>query len=92
VLFLLGPLLDALIVTADAVDRIGEPDRAVGGDGDVIGRVQLLAVVLVRDDGDRAVELGPCDAPDTMLMVISRPSRSIVFPFEFIDGWRKTLK
>src|SRR5947209_8546742 len=33
-------------------------DRGVGGDGDVIGRVQLLAVVLVRDDGDRAVE-GP---------------------------------
>src|SRR5215831_6353871 len=67
VLFLLGLLLDALIVTADAVDRICEPDRAVGGDGDVIGRVQFLAVVLIRDDGDRAVELGLCDAPGTML-------------------------
>jgi hypothetical protein len=67
VLFLLGLLLDALTVTADAVDRIGEPDRAVGGDGDVIGRVQLLAVVLVGDDSYRAVALGPCDASATML-------------------------
>ena len=60
-LLLLG--LHAFIVAADAVRRIGEPDRAVGGDDDVVRGVQLLAVVLVGDDRDRAVELGPGDPP-----------------------------
>src|SRR5262249_48790765 len=57
VLFLLERFLQALIVTLDPVARIREPDRAVGSDGDVVRRVQLLAVVLVGDNGDRAVEL-----------------------------------
>src|SRR5260370_13250256 len=58
-LFLLGVGFDALIIAADAVDRIGEPDRTIGGDERVVRRVQLLAIVLVGDDGDRAVEFGP---------------------------------
>src|SRR6202171_870014 len=58
-LFRLG--FDALIIAANAVDGIGEPDRTVGSDNRVVRRVQLLAIVLVRDDSDRAVEFGPGD-------------------------------
>src|SRR6202035_2721766 len=67
VLVLLRIGFDTLIVAADAVDRIGEPDRAIGGDGRVVRRVELLAVVLVGDDRDRAVELGAGDPPAAML-------------------------
>src|SRR6267154_3717651 len=61
VLFLLRFGLDALIIAADAVDRIREPDRTIGSDDRVVRRVQLLAIVLVGDDGDRAVKFGPGD-------------------------------
>jgi hypothetical protein len=64
-LFLLG--FDSLVVCHDPVERIAEPDRAVGGDDDVVRRVQLLAVVAVGDDGDRAVELGASHPPGAML-------------------------
>src|SRR6185437_3653658 len=67
VLLLLGLLFEALVVAADSVDRVGKPDRTIGSDNDVVGRVQLLAVVLVGDDGDRAVELGPSDPSPAML-------------------------
>jgi len=40
VLFLLGLGLDALIVAADAVDRIGEPDRAIRSYNRIVRRVQ----------------------------------------------------
>ena len=63
VLVLFGRGFDAFVIAADAVDRIGEPDRAVGSDGCVVRRVQPLAVVLVGDDGDRAVKLGAGHAP-----------------------------
>src|SRR5262249_34541992 len=66
-LLLLGRGLDALIKAADAVGRISEPDRTVGGDDRVVRRVQLLAIELVGDDRDRAVELGPRDATAAML-------------------------
>src|SRR5262249_6230838 len=39
VFFLLGLGFDTLIVAADAVDRIGEPDRAIGSDNRVVRRV-----------------------------------------------------
>ena len=66
-LVLLGVGLDALIKAADAVGWIAEPDRAVGGDHRVVRRVELLAVELVGDDRDRAVEFGPGDPPAAML-------------------------
>src|SRR2546429_846343 len=53
VLFLLRFGFDALIIAADAVDRIGEPDRTIGSDDRVVRRVQPLAIVLVGDDRDR---------------------------------------
>ena len=66
VLFLLGLGLDALVKAADAVGGIAEPDRTVGSDDRVVRRVQLLAIVLVGDDRDRAVEFGPGDPPAAM--------------------------
>jgi hypothetical protein len=65
-LLLFGLGLDALIKAADAVGWIREPDRTIGSDHRVVRRVQPLAVVLVGDDGDRAVEFGPSDAPAGM--------------------------
>src|SRR5580704_10632465 len=67
VLFLLRLGFDALIIAADAVDGIGEPDRTVGSDNRVVRRVQFLAIVLVGDDGDRAVQFGPGDPSAAML-------------------------
>src|SRR5712672_52080 len=60
-LFLLRLGFDALVKAADAVDRIGEPDRTIGSDNRVVRRVQPLAIVLVGDDRDRAIEFGPGD-------------------------------
>src|SRR5216683_4060472 len=60
-LFLLRLGFDALIIAADTVGWIGEPDRTIGSDNRVVRRVQLLAIVLVGDDGDRAVQFGPGD-------------------------------
>src|SRR5246127_2454557 len=67
VLVLFGLGLDALIIAADAVDRIGEPDRPIRRDDRVVWRVQLLAIVLVGDDRDRAVVLGAGDTPAGVL-------------------------
>src|SRR6185437_6865195 len=61
-LVLFGVGLDALVKAADTVGRVAEPDRTVGRDDRVVRRVQFLAIVLVGDDGDRAVEFGPRDA------------------------------
>src|ERR1700730_16956503 len=61
-LFLLRLGFEALIKAADAVGWIGEPDRTIGSDNRVVRRVQLLAIVLVGNDRDRAVEFGPGDA------------------------------
>src|SRR5882757_6746984 len=66
-LFLLRLGFDALIIAADAVDGIGEPDRTIGSDNRVVRRVQLLAIVFVGDDSDRAVEFGPGDPSAAML-------------------------
>src|ERR1019366_2786149 len=65
-LFLLGLGFYSLIIAADAVDGIGEPDRAIGSDNCVVRRVQLLAIVLIGDDRDRAVEFGPGDPSPAM--------------------------
>src|SRR5262245_28026359 len=67
VLFLLGRGFDTFVEAADTVDRIGEPDGAVGSDDDVIWRIQLLAIIAVGDDRDRAVELSTGDPPAAML-------------------------
>src|ERR1700681_923918 len=61
VLFRLRLGFEALIIAADAVGRIGKPDRTIGSDNRVVRRVQLLAIVLVGNDGDRAVQFGPGD-------------------------------
>jgi hypothetical protein len=87
-LFLLG--LEALVVGHDPVSRVGETDRAVGGDDHVVRRVQLLAVVAVGDDGDRAVELGTRDPPGAVLAGDEAVDAVVVLPFEFIDGARNT--
>ena len=62
---LLGAI--ALVVGVDAVGGVGEPDRVVRLHHDVVGRIQALAVPFVRDDGNRAVDLGAGDAARQML-------------------------
>ena len=49
--------LVAFVVAEDAVAGVGEPDAAVGMHHDVVGRIEVLAVVFLGDDGDAAVEL-----------------------------------
>ncbi len=49
----------ALVVAVDAVGRVGEPDRPVAADDDVVRAVQPLAVEAVGERRDRAVVLGP---------------------------------
>ena len=73
-------LLVADVVAGDAVGRIGEPDRAVGMGGDVVGRVEPLAVVAVGDRGDGAVILGAADAARAVLAADQRPARSRQLP------------
>src|SRR5450631_964288 len=66
-LFLLRLGFEALIKAADAVGWIGEPDRTIGSDNRVVRRVQLLAIVLVGNDRDRAVEFGSGDPSAAVL-------------------------
>ena len=60
-----GPV--ALRVIEDAVGRIGEPDRPVRGDHDVVGRVQPVTLVAIDDGRARAVRLVPGDPPRAVL-------------------------
>jgi len=55
------------VVGVDAVGGVGEPDGVVRLHHDVIGRIQPPAVPLVRDHGNRAVNLGSGDAAREML-------------------------
>ena len=59
--------LVALVIAVDAVGRIGEPDRAVGSDDDVVRAVEALALEALGEDRDRAVVLGAGDAPVAVL-------------------------
>ena len=63
----LGPVGVAFVFAVDAVARIGEPDRAVAGDHDVVRGVQRLALEAVDQDGDAAVELGARHPPGVVL-------------------------
>ena len=56
-----------LVVRQDAVGRIGEPDRPVRADHDVVRAVQPLALVLVGDERQPAVVLGADDAAAAVL-------------------------
>src|SRR5262249_2963114 len=59
--------LEAFVVAANAIHRIGEPDAAVGVNYNVIRRIQTLALKLFRDDRYRPVRLIPDDTPAAML-------------------------
>src|SRR5439155_12990505 len=59
---LFGLFLLAFPLAVDAEQRIGEPDRIVGLDHDVVRRVQPLALELVGQHRDLAVLLGAGDA------------------------------
>src|SRR5262249_34666011 len=59
--------IDGALVELAAVRRIGEPIAAVRMRDDVVRRVEVLAVVLVRDDRHRAVVLVTDDAPGQVL-------------------------
>jgi hypothetical protein len=57
-------------------------EQDVGGDDNVVRRVQILAVVAVGDDGDRAVELGTRDPPGAVryLLFSDIPNNRIMRP------------
>src|ERR1700751_2066988 len=61
----LGFALPSLIVAVDPVGRIGEEDRTVRFDHDIVGRIQSAPLILVGKYGDRTIVLGPADAPRT---------------------------
>ena len=82
----------ALVVAEDAERRIGEPDRAVGLDDDVVRRVEPLALeacristVIVPSYSVRVTRRASCS------QVTSRPCRSRVLPLALFDGLRNTL-
>ena len=64
-LLLLRPA--ALELRHDPVAGVGEPDAVVGLHHHIVRRVEPLALVLVGDDGDRAVRLGAGHAPASVL-------------------------
>ena len=55
------------VIARDPVMGIGEPDRAVRLDHDVVGRIQPLSLEAVRDDGHRSVVLRSRDPPLALL-------------------------
>src|SRR6185295_14693819 len=57
----------ALVIAENAERRIGEPDRVIGFDDDVVGRIERLAVELVDQGGNGAVELCARQAPGVVL-------------------------
>jgi hypothetical protein len=57
----------ALVVGEDPVTGVGEPDRAVGRDDDVVGSVEPPPLVPVREHGHRAVVLRTCHPPGQVL-------------------------
>ncbi len=61
----LGP--DAFVIARNPGRRIGEPDRVVGLDHHIVGRVERLAVELVDQDRDGAIVLGARDPPSAVL-------------------------
>src|SRR5229473_3560454 len=90
-LFLLRLGFDALIIAADAVGWIGEPDRTIGSDNRVVRRVQLLAIVLVGDDSDRAVEFGPRDPSAQRNPVATRSTAMVPAKAGKPEGPNETL-
>src|ERR1700745_87411 len=63
----LGFALPSLIVAVDPVGRIGEEDRTVRFDHDIVGRIQSAPPMLVGKYGDRTIVLGPADASRKVL-------------------------
>jgi len=59
--------LIALVINVDAIGRIAEPDRIIGFHDDVVRAVEPLALIAIRQDGDRAIMLCPADTPRLML-------------------------
>src|SRR5208282_360820 len=48
----------ALVIGHDAVTGVGEPDCAVGMNGEIVGSVELFALIAVHQNRDRAVRFG----------------------------------
>ena len=59
--------LSTFVITGDAEDGVGEPDRTVGFHYDVVRRVQPPTVEAIGEDRDRTVDLGAGNAPPAML-------------------------
>ena len=74
---LLGLFLLAFPLAVDAEQRIGEPDRVVGLDHDVVRRVQPLALELVGQHRDLAVLLGAGDAAGDRMLAGDEPALTV---------------
>jgi hypothetical protein len=87
VLVLFGLGFDAFVIAADAVGRI-EPSEATAASFGEFSRLPLYlsAMIVIEPSSSVRVTRRPLCS-----QVISRPSRSIVLPLEFIDGCRNTL-
>src|SRR5439155_660637 len=57
----------------DAVARIGEPDRAIRVNGGIVGRVELLSIEVVDQDGPGAVVL-PAAHPARVVLTRDQPA------------------
>src|SRR5208337_1885348 len=63
---LLRLLPSALVIVHDSINRVGEPDRAIGFHDDIVRRVQALTAVPLHQDRDPAVIFGAVQAPAAM--------------------------
>ena len=91
VLFLLGIGFDALVIAADAVGGICGPDEPSEATTASFGEFSFLpvclsAMMITEPSSSVRVTRRPLCSH-----VSRRPSRSMVLPFEFNDGWRYTL-
>lgn len=81
---------DARIVPGDTVNGIGEPDRIIGLDHDIIGRIEALAVEPIGQHGDGSVIFGARDAAAGVL-ASDKPALPIASEAVCLIGWLAEL-
>src|SRR5437870_13375991 len=62
----LGVGLEPLVVSEDAVNRVREPNAAVGMNRNVVRRIQPFSFELIRNNGNRSIRLVAYHAPSAV--------------------------